>query len=101
LVAASLIWHAISDAFVRLIRITTRTDGDHAVVIIDGRATETDLKEIARVRETITGAVVLNLRGLDICVPAGIRLLRGWLDSGARLQGATPFLEMALKDPPT
>jgi hypothetical protein len=62
---------------------------------------DSDLGEIRRVRKVLKGLVVLNLRGLDTCVPVGIWLLRDWLDAGARLQDATPFLEMALKDAPT
>ena len=92
-------WHTICDGLTRLIRITTQTEGDHTVVTIDGRATESDLGEIRRVRKALTGAVVLNLRGLDVCSAGGIRLLRDWLDGGAGLQAATPFLEMTLKDP--
>ena len=94
-------WHTISNALLRLIRITTQTEGDHTVVTIDGRATESDLGEVRRVRKALKGAVALNLRGLDGCAPVGIRLLRDWLDAGARLEAATPFLEMALKDAPT
>jgi len=85
----------------RVIRITTRSEGNHTVVTVDGRATESDLGEIRRVRKAVKGAVVLSLRGLDVCAPGGIRLLRDWLDAGARLQDATPFLEMTLKDAPT
>jgi hypothetical protein len=84
-----------------LIRITTQAEGDHTVVTIDGRATESDLGEIRRVRKALKGAVVLSLRGLDACTPLGIRLLREWMDAGARLQDATPFLELTLKDAPT
>jgi hypothetical protein len=84
-----------------LIRITTQTEGDRTVVTIDGQATESDLGEIRRVRKALKGAVALSLRGLDGCAPAGIRLLREWLDAGALLQDATPFLEMTLKDAPT
>jgi hypothetical protein len=82
-----------------LIRITTQSKGNRTTVTIDGRATESDVKEIQRVRKAVKGEVVLNLRGLDACEPAGIRLLRAWLDAGARLQDATPFLEMVLKEP--
>jgi hypothetical protein len=95
------IWHTICNAFLRLIRITLQTEGNHTVVTIDGRATEADLGEIRRVRKALKVAVLLNLRGLDMCSPAGIRVLRDWLDAGARLQAATPFLEVALKDPPS
>jgi len=84
--------------FLRLIRITIQTEGKDTIVTIDGRATESDLGEIRRVRKALKGAVVLKLRGLDVPAPVVIRLLRDWLDAGARLQDATPFLEMTLKD---
>jgi hypothetical protein len=84
-----------------LIRITTRKEEKNTTITIDGQATEMDLAEIRRVRRGVKGAVDLNLRGLDLCSPAGIRLLRDWLDAGARLQSATPFLEMALREEPT
>jgi hypothetical protein len=82
-----------------LIRITTQSKGNRTLVTIDGQATESDVKEIQRVRKAVKGEVVLSLRGLDTCEPAGIRLLRAWLNAGARLQDATPFLEMVLKEP--
>jgi hypothetical protein len=82
-----------------VIRITTQSKQNQTVVTIDGRATESDLKEIQRVRKAVKGEVVLSLRGLDACETAGIRLLRAWLDAGARLQDATPFLEMVLNEP--
>ncbi len=81
-----------------MIRITTQRHQDHTVVIIDGRVAESDLKAIQRVRKALKGEVVLSLRGLAEGGPACIRLLRSWLDAGARLQDATPFLEMMLKD---
>jgi hypothetical protein len=84
-----------------LIRITTRKQENNTIVTIDGRATDRDLAEIRRVRKAMQGAVVLNLRELDVCSPSGIQLLRDWMDAGARLQDATPFLEMALQDPLT
>ena len=78
-----------------------QTSGNDTVVTIDGRATESDLGEIRRVRKALKGAVALKLRGLDVSAPVVIRLLRDWLNAGARLQDATPFLEMTLKDEPT
>jgi hypothetical protein len=95
------LWHTICNVVQLLIRITMQTEGNDTVVTIDGRATESDLGEIRRVRKALKGAVALNLRGLDVCLPSGIRLLRDWLDAGARLKDATPFLEMTLKDTPT
>ena len=81
-----------------MIRITTQTEGQHTIVTIDGQMTELDLKAIRQVRKSVTGAVVLNLRGLDACAVGGIRLLRAWLAAGAKLQAATPFMEMILQE---
>jgi hypothetical protein len=81
-----------------VIRITTEPRGEDTLVRIDGQATESDLEEIRRVRKSAKGVVILNLRGLESCVPGGVELLRTWLAAGAQLQDATPFLEMMLKD---
>jgi hypothetical protein len=81
-----------------LIRITTQTEAKRTIVTIDGQVTELDLKEMRRVRNSVSGAVVLNLRGLSACAVGGVRFLRAWLDAGAKLQDATPFMKMILKD---
>ena len=80
-----------------VIRITVQPKSDdQTVVTIDGRLTESDLKEIRRVRHSVTGNVVLNLKGLDGCESGGIQFLRSWLEAGAKLQDATPFMQMIL-----
>jgi len=92
----AVFWHATSNGLVRMIRITTQSQGNHTVVTIDGQVAESDLKEIQRVRKSVNGEVALNLRGLDACAAGGVRVLRAWLDGGAQLQDATPFLRMIL-----
>lgn len=81
-----------------MIRITTHHEPSHTLVIIDGQLTTADLRAIRRVRKAVSGAVALDLGGLDTCARAGIRLLQDWLDAGARLDVATPFLRMVLHD---
>jgi hypothetical protein len=81
-----------------MIRITIHPEPSRTVVAIDGRLTAADFPEIRRVRESISGAVALDLDGLDTCARDGIRLLQDWLDAGARLDAATPFLRMVLQD---
>ncbi|HOW75614.1 MAG TPA: hypothetical protein P5102_17695 [Candidatus Competibacteraceae bacterium] len=81
-----------------MIRITTHQEPSHTVVTIDGRLTAVDLRAIRRSRKSISGAVALDLGGLDACAEDGIRLLQDWLDAGARLDAATPFLRMVLQD---
>ena len=97
----SSFWHAISNTPKNMIRITTQKEKNGTVVTIDGQVVESDLGEIRRVRKSVTGAVVLNLRGLDACAVGGVRILREWLDAGAQLQDANPFLQMILKDSPS
>ena len=81
-----------------MIRITTRHKPSHTMVIIEGWLTAADLRAIRRVRRSVRGAVALDLGGLDACAKDGIRLLQDWLDAGARLDAATPFLRMVLQD---
>jgi len=83
-----------------MIRITTQTEGNRTTVTIDGQVAEADLGEIRRVRKSTKGAVFLNLCGLTACTAGGVRVLRDWLDAGAQLQDATPFMQMILKDSP-
>jgi hypothetical protein len=81
-----------------MIRITTHPEPARTVVAIDGQLTAADFPEVRRARESISGAVALNLDGLETCARDGIRLLQDWLDAGARLDAATPFLRMVLQD---
>jgi hypothetical protein len=96
---ASGFWHAISNTPQHMIRITTQKEKNGTVVTIDGQVAESDLREIRRVRKSVTGAVFLNLRGLEECAAGGVRVLQEWLDAGAQLQKANPFLQMILKHP--
>jgi hypothetical protein len=91
-------WHAISNTLKHMIRITTQKEKNGTIVTIDGQVAESDLREIRRVRKSVTGAVFLNLRGLEDCAAGGVRVLQEWLDAGAHLQEANPFLQMILKD---
>ena len=68
------------------------------MVTIEGWLTAADLRAIRRVRRSVRGVVALDLGGLDACAEDGIRLLQDWLDAGARLNTATPFLRMVLQD---
>ena len=79
-----------------MIRITTQQEQGYTVVIIDGLVEVEDLAEILRVRTSLTGEVVLNLRGVAACVDEGVHILRAWLDAGAGLQDATLYLRMIL-----
>lgn len=81
-----------------MIRITTRLEENCTIVTIDGQVAEADLDEIRRVRELVKGEVLLDLRGVKSCVTGGNRVLKDWLNAGAKLQAATPYLEMILNN---
>ena len=80
-----------------MIRITTQKQQSHTVISIDGELTTADMGEIRRIRKSVKGKVVLKLRGLNACAVEGIRVFRDWLDAGAKLRNATPFLQVMLK----
>ena len=80
-----------------MIRITTQQEESHALVTIDGQLTATDVVEIRRVRDSLRGNVILKLAGLSLCADEGIHVLRDWLQAGAQLENATPFLRMVLE----
>jgi len=79
-----------------VIRITAKQEKSRTVVIIEGRLAAADLEELQRVRKSLPGKVILDLGGLDACVDDGIKLLRDWLNTGAQLVHAAPYLRMML-----
>lgn len=81
-----------------MIRISIEAKSTHTVVAIDGYVDQADLRQIERVRKELSGEVHLNLLGLEGSAPGGIQLLRAWLNAGARLDAATPYLVLALGD---
>ncbi len=86
-----------SPKLISMIRITIHHGPSRTVVTIEGRLTASDLREIRRVRKSVSGVIALDLSGLDACANDGIRLLQDWLDTGACLDAATPFLQMVLQ----
>jgi len=82
-----------------MIRIITQIEENCTTVTIEGQVAEADFGEIRRVRNSVKGEVFLNLRGVKSCSVGGARILRDWVDAGAKLQAATPYLEMILNNP--
>jgi hypothetical protein len=96
--ASTWTWHRISEGSFRVIRITTQREKSHTIVTIDGQLTAADVGEMRRVRNSLSGKVVLKLGGLNVCADDGIQLLRDWLQGGAQLNDANPFLRMVLEE---
>lgn len=91
-------WHGISIGSIRVIRITIQPEKSNTVVTIAGQLAVPDLTEVRRIRASVPSKVILKLSGLDACAEEGTRLLREWLNAGAQLDNATPFLRMVLQD---
>jgi hypothetical protein len=79
-----------------VIRITVQPPATAPVVVIDGWLVEGDLDEVARTRQRLSGGVALRLGGLESCDAAGQRFLQDWLQAGAALETASPFLRAVL-----
>ena len=80
-----------------MIRITLQQEKAHTLVTIDGQLTASDVGEIQRFRDSVQGKVLLRLGGLSVCADDGVRLLQDWLQAGAQLENANPFLRMVLE----
>jgi hypothetical protein len=79
-----------------VIRITVQTQASAPVVVIDGWLAEGDLDELTRTRRRVSEGAALRLGGLESCDAAGLRFLQDWLQAGAVLETASPFLRAVL-----
>jgi hypothetical protein len=73
----------------------TRAPDGAATLIVEGRLIGAWVAELGRVTaDEVPESLVLQLHGLAFADPEGVRLLRGLRDRGARLLGASPFVEL-------
>ncbi len=79
-----------------MIRITVHPPATAPVVVIDGWLAEGDLDELTRTRTRVIEGVALRLGGLESCDATGVRFLQDWLQAGAVLETASPFLRAVL-----
>jgi hypothetical protein len=75
-----------------VIRITIQAQASAPVVVVDGWLVEGDLDELTRTRSRVSEGAALRLGGLEFCDAAGVRFLQDWLQAGAVLKTASPFL---------
>jgi hypothetical protein len=89
-------WHAVCKGE-SMIRIELARLKDEIAVTISGRLVAEDLGEVKRVRQSISGGVLLDLKNLLSADPKSILELRDWIEHGARTQGASPYLQLLLE----
>jgi len=78
------------------IRVTRTTDTGKTVLKIDGRLQSQDIGEVEEEQRSVRGPLVLELTNLQSADAAGITMLRRMTQEGARIQGASPYIELLL-----
>ena len=80
------------------IRVTTRLDAGRTVVHIAGRFDAGDLDELAKLISADHVPRVVDLSELQSADAEGARMLRELVSSGSQIRGASPYIEMLLKE---
>ena len=84
-----------------MIRIELTKPKIETAVTISGRLVATDLGELKRARQSVSGDVLLDLNELLSADAESILELRDWIEHGARTQGASPYLQLLLEPEPS
>jgi hypothetical protein len=79
------------------IRITETCDGDGTVLRLDGWLASEDVEELIRAYRSARRPVVLELMNLQSAGSSGVEALRELVSLGARIRGASPFIELLMK----
>ena len=80
------------------VRIDTATEGDEIVVYVAGRLGANEVTELRNECEQIEGTFVLDLSKVLFADDAGIDLIRAITAKGAKVRGASAFIQMLLAD---
>jgi len=79
------------------IRITRTSDADETVLRIDGQLRCENVAELTREFQDIDGPVALELSGLQSADADGVAILLEIASLGAKIRGASPYIELLLK----
>ncbi len=79
------------------IRVSTEAGQMGTTIRIEGRLTGADLPDVRAVCESAKPRLHLNLSGLRSADSDGIRALRSLSETGAELQGASPYIRQLLE----
>ena len=80
------------------IRIDITSEGPETVVHIAGRISEPSVAQLRKVCDPIEGAFVIDLSNLLFADDAGIDTIRTIGKKGAKVRGASPFIQILLDD---
>lgn len=79
------------------VRITKTTTPSTTTLRIDGRLEDSNVGELHRACEEISGALTLDLANLQSADEKGIAAILELLNGGAELVAATPYFELLLE----
>ena len=79
-----------------MFRISIQPKSTTTTVTLDGDLNDQDTAEVHLVLSEIAGDTTLDLRGLETCSEMAAGELRSWIDKGATIKGANPYIRMLL-----
>ena len=80
------------------IRVSTEAGQTGTTVRIEGRLTGADLPDVRAACDSANPPLRLDLAGLRSADTDGIRALQSLLETGAELQGASPYIRQLLPE---
>ena len=78
------------------IRIDITSEGPMTVVNITGRLSGAAVAQLRKACDPIEGGFVLDLSNLLIADDAGIDVIHTFVEEGAEVRGASPFVQLLL-----
>ena len=82
------------------IRIDIKAKGTETVVHVAGRLSGRAVTQFRQACDPIENAFVLDLSDLLFADATGIDIIRTIVEKGAEVRGASPFVQLLLKDAP-
>lgn len=79
------------------IRITRTSDAHQTVLRIDGQLHSDNVAELHREHHSVNGPLLLDLSNLRSADKAGVDALLEMISLGARIRGASPYIELLLQ----
>jgi ABC-type transporter Mla MlaB component len=80
------------------IRITRTSEEGGTVLQVDGQLCSENVAELTKEQMSAEGSLVLELSSLQSADPAGVDLLLELISLGAQIRGASPYIELLLKE---
>ncbi len=80
------------------IRITRTSNAGGTVLQVDGHLCSENVAELTKEQRSAGGSLVLELSNLQSVDPDGVDLLLELISLGAQIRGASPYIELLLKE---